>query len=231
MKNDGNEIEPVSTELALPPDASLSLVAERLVDQARHDGVSLTGDGGLPRGLVQRVLQGALEAEISDHLGYEAHSSDGWGSGNSRNGLYPKTVVTDVGDVRVEVLRDRNGTFDPRTVPVGTRRLAGVDAQIISLYAKGMTTGDIAAHLFDAYDHEIDLSTIGPSLPAPSRPSFGRSFVVQQREPSHANACVGHHKDSSLLEVVRHLVQVPEDHGGLIGRPRHVPGTEQDHRR
>lgn len=160
MNNDGNEIERVSTELVLPPDASLSLVAERLVDQARADGVSLTGEGGLLTGLVQQVLQSALETEMTDHLGYEQHSSSGWGSGNSRNGHYPKTVATEIGDVRVEVPRDRNGSFEPQTVPVGSRRLSGLDAQIISLYAKGLTTGDIAAHLFDVYDKNIDRSTI-----------------------------------------------------------------------
>ena len=160
MKNDGNEIEQVSTGLVLPPDASLALVAERLVDQAKHDVVSLTGEGGLLTGLVQQVLQSALETEMTDHLGYEQHSSSGWGSGNSRNGYYSKTVATDIGDVRVEVPRDRNGSFDPQTVPVGSRRLSGLDAQIISLYAKGLTTGDIAAHLFDVYDKNIDRSTI-----------------------------------------------------------------------
>ena len=121
MKNDRIEIEPVSSELVLPPDATLSQVDERLVDQARTDGVSLTGDGGLLTSLVQRVLQGALEAEITDHLGYETHSSEGWGSGNSRNGHYSKTVRTEVGDVRVAVPRDRAGSFDPVTVPVGQR--------------------------------------------------------------------------------------------------------------
>ena len=160
MNNDGNEIERVSTELVLPRDASLSLVAEKLVDQARADGVSLTGEGGLLTGLVQQVLQSALETEMTDHLGYEQHSSSGWGSGNSRNGHYPKTVATEIGDVRVEVPRDRNGSFEPQTVPVGSRRLSGLDAQIISLYAKGLTTGDIAAHLFDVYDKNIDRSTI-----------------------------------------------------------------------
>jgi len=81
-----NEIERVSTELVLGPDASLALVAERLVDQAKHDGVALTGEGGLLTGLVQQVLQSALETEMTDHLGYEQHSWSGWGSGNSRNG-------------------------------------------------------------------------------------------------------------------------------------------------
>ena len=159
-KSEGTEIEKVSSELVLPPDASLALVAERLVDQAKHDGVSLTGEGGLLTGLVQQVLQSALEAEMTDHLGYEQHSSSGWGSGNSRNGSYPKTVATEIGDIHVDVPRDRNGSFEPQTVPVGTRRLSGLDEQIISLYAKGLTTGDIAAHLFDVYGKNIDRSTI-----------------------------------------------------------------------
>ena len=83
MKNEDNEIEQVSSELVLTPDASLALVAERLVDQAKHDGVALTGEGGLLTGLVQQVLQSALETEMTDHLGYEQHSSHGWGSGLS----------------------------------------------------------------------------------------------------------------------------------------------------
>ena len=121
---EGTEIERVSTDLVLPPDASLALVAERLVEQARHDQVSLTGDGGLLTGLVQQVMQTALDTELTDHLGYELHSSDGWGSGNSRNGSYPKTVATEIGDVRLDIPRDRNGSFEPQTVPVGSRRLS-----------------------------------------------------------------------------------------------------------
>ncbi len=157
--NSGNE-PAVSAELVLPPDASLALVADQLVAQAQSDGVALTGEGGLLTGLIQRVLQGALEAEITDHLGYEPHAVDGRGSGNSRNGRYPKTVRTEIGDVRVDVPRDRNGTFEPITVPIGQRRLSGLDQQVISLYAKGLTTGDIAAHLFDVYDQSVDRSTI-----------------------------------------------------------------------
>ncbi len=154
----GSDIELMSpsSALVLPPDAGLALVAERLVDQARADGVALTGEGGLSTGLVQQVLQGALEAEITDHLGYEPHAVEGRGSGNSRNGFYPKTVRTEIGDVRVEVPRDRNGDFDPVTVPVGQRRLSGLDQMVISLYAKGLTTGDIASHLFDVYDQSVD---------------------------------------------------------------------------
>jgi putative transposase len=111
-------------------------------------------------GLVQQVLQGALEAEITDHLGYEPHAVEGRGSGNSRNGHYPKTVRTEIGDVGVRAPRDRNGDFEPVTVPVGQRRLTGLDQMVISLYAKGLTTGDIAGHLFDVYDQSVDRSTI-----------------------------------------------------------------------
>ncbi len=130
----------------MPPDAGLAMLADRLVDQARTDGVSLTGDGGLLTGLIQQVMHTALETELTDHLGYEPHAVEGKRSGNSRNGTYPKTVRTEVGDVRVEVPRDRNGTFDPVTVPKGERRLTGLDQAVISLYAKGLTTGDIEAH-------------------------------------------------------------------------------------
>ena len=162
-RNDGSdsEIELVAPAgLELPRDAAMGLVAERLVAQARADGIALTGDGGLLTGLVQQVLQSALEAEITEHLGYEPHAVEGRNSGNSRNGHYPKTVRTEVGDVRVEVPRDRAGTFEPVTVPVGQRRLSGLDAQVISLYAKGLTTGDIASHLFDVLGQDVDPSTI-----------------------------------------------------------------------
>lgn len=149
-----------TSELVLAPDALLGAAADQLVAQARADGVALTGDGGLLTGLVQRVLQGALEAEITDHLGYAPHAVEGRGSGNSRNGHYPKTVRTEVGDVAVKVPRDRNGSFEPVTVPVGQRRLSGLDQMVISLYAKGLTTGDIAAHLEDVYDQSVDRATI-----------------------------------------------------------------------
>lgn len=154
-------IEPArSPGLVLPPDTALADVATRLVDQARVDGISLTGDGGLLTGLIQQVLQASLRYEMSEHLGYEPHAVEGRGSGNSRNGFYPKTVRTEVGDVRVDVPRDRNGTFEPVTVPVGQRRLVGLEQQVISLYAKGLTTGDVAGYLFDVYDQSIDRSTV-----------------------------------------------------------------------
>jgi transposase-like protein len=134
--------------------------AAELVERARTDGVELTGENGLLTALVRQVLQTGLEVELTDHLGYEPHAAQGRGSGNSRNGSYPKTVTTDIGTVDLRVPRDRNGSFEPVTVPKGQRRLAGLSANVISLYAKGMTTGDIQAHLFDIYGTEISRDTI-----------------------------------------------------------------------
>jgi putative transposase len=134
--------------------------AEQLVARARSEGVELTGDDGLSTAMVRQVLQTGLEVELADHLGYEPYDPAGRGSGNSRNGTTPKTVTTEIGDVELRVPRDRNGTFDPQTVPKHQRRLDGLTGNVISLYAKGMTTGDIQAHLLEIYDTEISRETI-----------------------------------------------------------------------
>jgi len=120
----------------------------------------LTGENGLLTALVRQVLQTGLEVELTDHLGYESHAVAGRGSGNSRNGSYPKTVTTDIGPVALRVPRDRNATFDPVTVPKGQRRLEGLSGNVIPLYAEGMTTGDIQAHLLEIYGTEISRDTI-----------------------------------------------------------------------
>jgi transposase-like protein len=134
--------------------------ANELVERARSEGVELSGDDGLLTALVRRVLQTGLEVEMSDHLGYERHAVEGRNSGNSRNGSYPKTVTTEIGQVRLDVPRDRNASFEPVTVPKGQRRLDGLSGNVISLYAKGMTTGDIQAHLLQIYGTEISRDTI-----------------------------------------------------------------------
>ncbi len=134
--------------------------ANDLVERSRRDGVELTGDGGLLTELVRQVMQTSLEAEMTGHVGYEPHAVEGRGSGNSRNGSYPKTVTTEVGKINLEVPRDRNGTFEPVTVPKGQRRLEGFNHSVVSLYAKGMTTGDIRAHLAEVYDTDISADTI-----------------------------------------------------------------------
>src|SRR6478735_758706 len=97
---------------------------------------------------------------MSDHVGYEPHAVEGRGTGNSRNGSYPKTVSTEIGKVTIDVPWDRNATFDPATVPKDQRRLDGLNANVISLYAKGMTTGDIRAHLSQIYGTDISWDTV-----------------------------------------------------------------------
>lgn len=139
---------------------ALAEIARQLVDRARSEGIALTGQGGLLPALVANVLQAGLNIELDDHLGYEPYAVDGRGSGNSRNGSYPKTVVTDVGPVEVRMPRDRDGSFDPVTVPKHTRRLEGFSEMVISLYAKGMTTGEIQAHLEEIYGTELSRETI-----------------------------------------------------------------------
>lgn len=145
---------------ALPDEAAMRDWAEMLVERARQEGVELTGDGGLLTGLVRQVLQTGLEVEMTEHLGYEAHDPDGRGSGNSRNGYTPKTVTTEIGQVDLSVPRDRRGTFEPVTVPKHQRRLDGLSGNVISLYAKGLTTGEIQAHLEDIYDTTVSRETI-----------------------------------------------------------------------
>ncbi|NLT55121.1 MAG: hypothetical protein GXX79_11310 [Actinomycetales bacterium] len=117
-------------------------LAEQLVVSAREQGIALTGPDGLLTGLTRQVLQTALEAEMTEHLGHEHGGMPGPG-GNVRNGHSAKTVRTEIGDVRIQVPRDREGSFEPVLVPKHTRRPAGFDETVISLYAKGMTTGDI----------------------------------------------------------------------------------------
>jgi putative transposase len=135
----------------VPAPASVREWAEQLVAQAREDGVALTGEGGLLTDLMRHVLQTGLEVEMAEHLGYGPHERAGRGSGNSRNGGYDKTVVTEIGEIGLRVPRDRAGTFEPVTVPKYQRRLDGLSGNVISLYAKGLTTGDIQQHLFEIY--------------------------------------------------------------------------------
>jgi putative transposase len=134
--------------------------AELLVARAREDGVALTGEGGLLTDLMRHVLQTGLEVEMAEHLGYGPHERAGRGSGNSRNGAYDKTVTTEIGEVELRVPRDRLGTFEPVTVPKYQRRLDGLSGNVISLYAKGLTTGDIQQHLLEIYGTEVSRDTI-----------------------------------------------------------------------
>src|SRR6201997_970370 len=135
-------------------------LARELVARARSEGAQLVGPGGLLTGLTKTVLETALEVEMEDHLGYAKHAHAGRDKGNSRNGSRSKTVLTEVGEVEIDVPRDRDGSFEPRIVKKRQRRLSGVDELVISLAAKGLTTGEIAAHFGDVYGVEVSRDTI-----------------------------------------------------------------------
>lgn len=151
--------------LELPPPAdpigdARRELAEQLVEQARVQGIELVGPGGLLGDLAKRVLETGLEVELDEHLGYEKHAVEGRNGGNSRNGTRKKTVLTDVGPVTLEVPRDRDGSFEPQLVRKRQRRLEGVNTMVLSLSAKGLTTGEISAHLKEVYDADISKETI-----------------------------------------------------------------------
>jgi len=135
-------------------------LAEDLVAQAREEGVQLVGEGGLLTGLTKAVVETALEEEISGHLGYAKHDPAGRNGGNSRNGVRSKMVLTEIGPVQIEVPRDRDGSFEPQIVRKRQRRLDGIDQIVLSLTARGLTTGEVAAHFAEVYGAGISKDTI-----------------------------------------------------------------------
>jgi putative transposase len=131
-----------------------------LMSRIDSGGLQLTGEGGFIPEMIKAVLERGLSAEQTAHLGYAKGDPAGRGTANSRNGTTPKTVATEVGGIRLDIPRDRAGTFEPRLVPKGARRLGGLDDIIISLYAGGMTIRDIQHHLARTIGTELSHDTI-----------------------------------------------------------------------
>ena len=136
-----------------PP--ALGDVVDGLMAKVNAEGLQLLGDGGVLTELTKQLLERALDEELTDHLGYERGDLAGNGSGNSRNGTTPKTLLTEVGPVQLDVPRDRNSTFQPAIVPKGATRLAGFDENIIAWYATGMTTRDIRRQIRRMYHVDV----------------------------------------------------------------------------
>src|ERR1700741_1264426 len=147
-------LDPVAIEL------DQRQLAEQLLAQAKEQGVELVGPDGLLNQLTKNVLETALDAEMTEHLGYDKHAPVGRGSGNSRNGTRAKTVLTEIGPVEIEVPRDTNSSFEPQIVKKRQRRLTGIDEIVLSLTAKGLTTGEVAAHFADVYGAKVSKDTI-----------------------------------------------------------------------
>lgn len=149
------EIETVVTD----PVVDQRLVAE-LLARAAGQGVPIAGEGGLLQQLTKLVLEASLEGEMDAHLGYGKHDPAGRDGGNSRNGRRSKTVLTQTGPVDIEVPRDRDASFTPQIVRKRQRRLDGIDGMVLSLSAKGLTTGEISAHLAEVYGATVSKDTI-----------------------------------------------------------------------
>src|SRR5690625_1830396 len=133
---------------------------DALFAQIDSGEVELTGDGGFVPALVKAALERGLQAELTSHLGYEKGSPQASDHANSRNGTTPKTVESEVGPIPLDIPRDRKGSFTPRLVPKGQRRLGGLDDMIISLYAGGMTIRDIQHHLAATIGTDLSHETI-----------------------------------------------------------------------
>lgn len=138
-------------------------ISKELLDQLIADykkPEDLIGENGLLKQLTKALLERAMQAEITDHLGYPRNATEGKNTGNSRNGSYKKKLKGEFGEIDLAVPRDRNGTFEPVIVPKGETRFKGFDDKIISMYARGMTTRDIQSHLEEIYGVEVSPTLI-----------------------------------------------------------------------
>ena len=143
---------------AVGPLADGGRVSDEVIDELLGGAGTeeeIVGPGGLLAQLTKRLVERAMEAELSDYLGYEPHQEPPGGAGDTRNGGTPKTLLTDHGPVRVSTPRDRNGSFEPQLVRKGQRRFQGFDDKILALYSRGLSTRDIEAHLQEIYGVKV----------------------------------------------------------------------------
>src|SRR3954470_23414902 len=203
-----------------------SLKASGALDEifARIDaGEPLTGHAGLLKGMLKATLERGLGAELTDHVGYERGDPEAAAFPNSRNGTFPKTVATEIGDVELAVPRDRQGTFTPMLVPKGARRLDGLDAMIVSLYAGGMTVRDIGHHLAATIGTELSPETISNIVDAVAdevlawqqRPlealypvMYLDAIIVKVRDGGHVRNKAAHIAVGVDLEGIKHVLGI-----------------------
>ncbi len=160
MTGDGVDAGEPGAARAMVEELAEAGVLDRVVKRAETGELALTGEGGFLPEMVKAVLERGLAAELTGHLGYDKGDPAGRGHPNSRNGSTPKTLETEVGRVPLSVPRDRDGSFEPRLVPKGARRVGGLDEMIISLYAGGMTIRDIQHHLARTIGTQLSHDTI-----------------------------------------------------------------------
>lgn len=196
---------------------------DKLMAATGERGLSLTGEGGFLPEMIKAVLERGMEAELSDHLGYEKGDRAGHGSGNSRNGTTPKTVGTEVGDVALDQPRDRHSTFASALVPKGARRLGGLGDMIISLYAGGMTIRDIGHHVAATLGTELSHETISKVTDAvaeevtawQSHPleafypvAYLDALVVKIRDGAHVTNRAAHIAVGVDMDGIKHVLGI-----------------------
>ena len=135
-------------------------LVDKLLAEHGHRPEDIAGDNGLLKQLTKALLERAMEAELTSHLGYEKHDPAGHKTGNSRNGKTGKKLKGDFGEIDLETPRDRNGTFEPKIVAKGQTRFTGFDDKILSMYARGMSTREIQGHLEEIYGVEVSPALI-----------------------------------------------------------------------
>ena len=217
----GSEVETAAR--ALRRELFSDELLDQLLSRVDEGGVALTGAGGFLPELVKAVLERGMDAELTDHLGYEKGDPAGRGSGNSRNGTTPKRVGTEVGDIGLDQPRDRNSTFASRLVPKGARRLGGLEDMIISLYAGGMTDRDIQHHLASTIGTEISHDTISNVTDAvaeevtawQSRPLeafypviYLDAIVVKIRDGAHVSNRAAHIAVGVDMDGIKHVLGI-----------------------
>lgn len=191
---------------------------------ARIDaGEPLTGHEGLLKGMLKASLERGLETELSDHVGYDRGDPAAAEFENSRNGTFPKTVASEIGDIELAVPRDRNGTFTPMLVPKGNRRLDGLDEMIVSLYAGGMTIRDIGHHLASTIGTELSAETLSKIIDAVSdevlawqqRPLealypviYLDAIVVKVRDGGHVRNKAAHIAVGADMDGIKHVLGI-----------------------
>ncbi len=196
---------------------------DRLLESTDERGVALTGPGGFLPEMLKAVLERGMDAELTSHLGYERGDPGGRGSGNSRNGRTPKTIGTEVGDIRLDQPRDRRSSFSSAMVPKFARRLGGLEDQIISLYAGGMTIRDIGHHFAATLGTELSHETISNITEAvaeevkewQNRPLeafypvlYLDAIVVKVRDGAHVTNRAAHIAVGVDLEGVKHVLGI-----------------------
>ncbi len=196
---------------------------DRLFARIDAGEIEMTGSGGLIPELIKAALERGLAAELTSHLGYDKGDPEASQFTNSRNGSTPKTVASQVGEVPLDVPRDRDGTFVPRLVPKGSRRLGGLDEMIISLYAGGMTIRDIQHHLVSTIGTELSHETISKItdevleevLAWQRRPLeafypviFLDALVVKVRDGAHVRNKSAHIAIGVDLEGIKHVLGI-----------------------